>query len=61
MRFIDCNCSFGRPARPPFRFAPTVGELLAEWMNGETPSIDLKCLRPERFQENDPVRESCVI
>ncbi|MDD5708564.1 MAG: amidohydrolase family protein [Kiritimatiellae bacterium] len=29
MKFLDCNCSYGRAARPPFRFAADVPALLA--------------------------------
>lgn len=30
MKFFDCNCSYGRTARPPFRLAADTRELLAE-------------------------------
>lgn len=30
VRVLDCNCSIGRTARPPFRYAATSQELLAE-------------------------------
>jgi len=30
MEWFDCNCSYGRPARPPMRFAADAGEILRE-------------------------------
>ena len=30
MRYFDCNCSYGRPARPPHRFAATPQDLLEQ-------------------------------
>lgn len=30
LRFVDCNCSFGRPARPPMRYAATASALVRE-------------------------------
>lgn len=30
MRYFDCNCSYGRAARPAFRYAATPAELIAE-------------------------------
>lgn len=30
MKFFDCNCSYGRTARPPHRYATTPAELLQE-------------------------------
>jgi len=30
MKFLDCNCSYGRHARPSFRYAATAQELLDE-------------------------------
>lgn len=30
MELFDCNCSYGRAARPPYRFAADVAELAAE-------------------------------
>ncbi len=30
MEFFDCNCSYGVPSHPAFRFARTPAELLEE-------------------------------
>ncbi|MHC4605728.1 MAG: NAD(P)/FAD-dependent oxidoreductase [Planctomycetota bacterium] len=41
--------------------SPATGILVAEWIADGRPSLDLGCLRYERFRENDLIRETHVI
>jgi glycine/D-amino acid oxidase-like deaminating enzyme len=42
--------------------SPALGKLLSEMiLDGQTSSLDVHALRPERFLENDPVRGSNLV
>jgi sarcosine oxidase subunit beta len=38
--------------------APAIGQIMAELMAGQTPSVDVHPLRPTRFAEHDPIASS---
>jgi len=44
-----------------FMFGPVVGELMAEWILGETLSYDITRLNYQRFQKGELVREPAVV
>ena len=38
-----------------FKLAPPIGKALASIICGESPAIDIKTFRPERFIEGEPI------
>ena len=49
--YYDCFGGSGHS----FKLGPAIGEALADVIAGDTPSIDIRPLRPTRFIEGDPI------
>ncbi|NLH95623.1 MAG: FAD-binding oxidoreductase, partial [Synergistaceae bacterium] len=54
--FIDCGWS-----GHGLQFGPSIGRIMAELVNNETPFIDVSVFRYSRFEENDLFFEPCCI